>query len=61
MMDIDEERMQLLEDLKAYIENIIKEAQDRQRKPYEDPVRRGSLHGYIEAMTEILEYIEDNE
>ncbi len=60
-MHVDEERMELIEDLKAYIENIIKEAQDRQRNPYENPVRRASLHGYIEAMTEILEYIEDNE
>ncbi len=60
-MSIDEERMNMIEDLKAYVENIIKEAQDRQRRPYEDPIKRASLHGYIEAMSEILEYIEDNE
>lgn len=60
-MTIDEERLDMIQDLKAYIENIVKESQDRQRRPYEDPIRRASLHGYIEAMTEILEYIEDNE
>ena len=50
-----------MDELRLHIEKIIKEIKERKRMGFDDPMRKASMHGYIEAMEEILEYIEDNE
>lgn len=52
--------MELLDDLKIYIEKNIRRTKDLEKFPA-DKSRTALLQGYLEAMEEILEFIEDNE
>jgi hypothetical protein len=50
-----------MDDLIEHIKYIILKTKERRQLGYDDPIRKASSHGYIEALEEILEFIEDNQ
>jgi hypothetical protein len=48
-------------EIMAHINKLLERVKERRSLRYDDPISKASQHGYIEALEEILEYIEDNE